>query len=129
MSNLSAGGVLETPLSFHRRNINFKATGGFRIWYPLWLLPFAVLGLSSGTFWRTSLFEITAELSILMYLLVWRWKMRDWEWGVEGPLGPYWSFWTVMTVLTTPWVFDIPLLGPKRREWKDRKRLNNSFWI
>ena len=101
----------------------------FRIWYPLWLLPFAALGLNSRTFWRTFLFGITAELSILMYLIAWRWKLRDWEWGLQGPLEPYWNFWTVMTVITSPWVFGIPILGPLLLEWRDRRRFNNSFWI
>lgn len=101
----------------------------FRIWYPMWLIPFAALGLNSRTYWQTFLFGITAELSILMYLILWRWKLKTWEWGLNGPLAPYWHYWTVMTVITAPWVFGIPLLGPKLLEWKDDKRFNNSFWI
>ena len=101
----------------------------FRIWYPLWLIPFAALGLNSRTFWRSFLFGITAELSILMYLIVWRWKLKTWEWGLNGPLGPYWKYWTVMTVITVPWVFGIPILGPMLLEWRHRQSFNNSFWI
>lgn len=101
----------------------------FRIWYPMWLIPFAALGLNSRTFWRTFLFSITAELSILMYLLVWRWKLKSWDWGLHGPLKDYWSFWIVMMVITTPWVFGIPLLGPLIRKWKDSPRFNMSLWL
>lgn len=101
----------------------------FRIWYPLWLIPFAALGLNSRTFWRTFLFGITAELSILMYLIVWRWKLRDWEWALQGPLALYWKYWTIMTLVTVPWLFGIPLLAPKLLEWKDQKRFNDSLHI
>jgi hypothetical protein len=101
----------------------------FRIWYPIWLIPFAALGLTSLTYWRTFLFGLTAELSIFMYLIVWRWKLDSWDWGVNGPLKDYWKFWTVMTVITVPWVFGIPILGPLLKKWKDPQRFKNSLWI
>lgn len=101
----------------------------FRIWYPLWLIPFAALGLNSHTHWRTFLFSITAELSIVMYLIVWRWKLDSWEWGLNGPLEPYWNFWTIMTVITAPWVFGIPLIGPLLLKWKNSRRCERSLWI
>jgi hypothetical protein len=101
----------------------------FRIWYPLWLIPFAALHLTSHTYWRTLLFSLTAELSILMYLILWRWVLDSWKWGLHGPLKPYWNFWLVMTVLTVPWTFGVPLLGPRLRKWKDRQRFSNSLWI
>ncbi|HLO16003.1 MAG TPA: hypothetical protein VK206_14315, partial [Anaerolineales bacterium] len=99
----------------------------FRIWYPMWLIPFAALGLNSRTYWRTFLFSITAELSILMYLIVWRWKLKSWDWGLHGPLRPYWNFWTIATLITVPWVFGIPLLGPALRKWKNHQRFMNSL--
>jgi hypothetical protein len=101
----------------------------FRIWYPLWLIPFAALGLNSSTYWRTFLLSLTAELSILMYLILWRWKLDSWDWGINGPLKPYWHYWTIMTLLTVPWLFGLPLLGPLLRKWKDSQRFNNSLWI
>ena len=101
----------------------------FRIWYPLWLVPFAALELNSDTFWQTFLFSVTAELSILMYLIVWRWELDSWKWGLNGPLKDYWSFWTVMTVITAPWVFAIPLLGPLLLRRKDPQRFHNSLWL
>jgi len=101
----------------------------FRIWYPMWLIPFAALGLNSHTYWRTFLFSVTAELSILMYLILWRWKLDTWEWGLNGPLRHYWKYWTIMTLITAPWVFGIPLLGPWLRKWKNPRRFSNSLWI
>ena len=101
----------------------------FRIWYPMWLIPFAALRLNSSTYWRTFLFSITAELSILMYMIVWRWKLDTLDWGLNGPLKEYWRYWTIMTVITVPWVFGIPVLGPMLLKWKDPQRFNNSLWI
>ena len=101
----------------------------FRIWYPIWLIPFAALHLTSGTYWRTFLFSLTAELSILMYLIVWRWGLKSWEWGMNGPLEAYWNLWTIMTPTTVPWLFGIPFLGPILRKWKDPQRFKNSLWI
>jgi hypothetical protein len=91
----------------------------FRIWYPLWLVPFAALNLNSRTYWRTFLFSITAELSILSYYILWRWFLRHWDWGENGPLKEYWDYWLIMTLLTVPWTFGIPLLGPWLRRRKD----------
>ena len=101
----------------------------FRIWYPMWLIPFAALRLTSGTYWRTFLFSLTAELSILMYLTLWRWYLKEWDWGLNGLFKDYWNYWLVMTTLIAPWVFGIPLLGPWLRKRKDSQRLNNSLWI
>ncbi len=101
----------------------------FRIWYPIWLIPFAALGLNSRTFWRTFLFSITAELSILAYLLLWRWQLAKWSWGLNGPLKPYWNFWLIMTVITVPWVFGIPAIGPLLLKWKNSRRFDESLWI
>jgi hypothetical protein len=101
----------------------------FRIWYPLWLIPFAALHLTSKTYWRTFLFSLTAELSIVMYLIVWRWLLESWNWALNGPLKPYWNFWLIMTVITVPWVFGIPLLGPMLRKRKNPQRFSNSLWI
>lgn len=101
----------------------------FRIWYPMWLVPLAVFYLTSRTLWRTLLFDLTAELSIVNYFVVWRWLLRDWAWGREGPLGPYWNYWTIMTLLTVPWVFGIPLLGPVLMKWRDRSRFVRDLWL
>jgi alpha-1,6-mannosyltransferase len=101
----------------------------FRIWYPMWLLPFAALSLDSRNYWRTFLFSITAELSILMYLILWRWKLDSWSWGLHGPLKAYWNFWTLMTLVTVPWVFAIPLLGTVLLKWRDPQRFSKSLWI
>jgi hypothetical protein len=101
----------------------------FRIWYPLWLIPFAALRLTSRTYWLTFLFSLMAELSILMYLILWRWVLDSWSWGLNGPLKPYWNFWLIMTVITVPWVFGIPILGPILRKRKDPERFENSLWI
>ncbi len=84
----------------------------FRIWYPMWLIPFAAIHLTPATFWRTILFCLTAELSIVNYFVVWRWWLRDWAWGKTGPLSQYWNYWTIMHTLTVPWLFGIPLFGP-----------------
>jgi hypothetical protein len=101
----------------------------FRIWYPLWLIPFAALGLTSSTFWRTFLCSLTAELSILVYLILWRWKLDTWDWGLSGPLKAHWHYWTVTTLMTVPWLFGIPLLVPLLQRWKDPQRFKNSLWI
>jgi hypothetical protein len=101
----------------------------FRIWYPLWLVPFAVLNLNSRTYWRTFLFSITAELSILMYYILWRWTLRHWSWGEKGPLREYWEYWLVMSWLTVPWAFGIPLLGPLLIRLKNRQAFDDTLWI
>jgi hypothetical protein len=89
----------------------------FRIWYPMWLVPLAALQLTPATFWRTTLFGLTAELSIINYFVVWRWWLRDLGWGKSGPLSQHWNYWTVMHILTVPWLFGIPLLGPIAIRW------------
>ncbi len=101
----------------------------FRIWYPLWLIPFAALNLNSRTLWMMLLFSVTAELSILSYYVLWRWVLRTWNWGLTGPLKQYWDYWTVTTVLTVPWTFGIPLIGPLLLKWKDKQHFGNSLWI
>jgi hypothetical protein len=89
----------------------------FRIWYPMWLVPLAALHLTPATFWRTTLFGLTAELSIINYFVVWRWWLRDLAWGASGPLSQLWNYWTVMHTLTVPWLFGIPLIGPILMRW------------
>ena len=84
----------------------------FRIWYPIWLIPLTALYLTPALFWRAFLFSLTAELSIINYFVVWRWWLRDFNWGKVGPLSQYWNYWTMMHVLTVPWLFGIPLFGP-----------------
>ncbi len=101
----------------------------FRIWYPMWLMPFAALNLNSGTYWRTFLFSITAELSILSYYILWRWKLHHWSWGENGPLKQYWDYWLIMTWLTVPWTFGIPLLGPLLRRRRDPQTFDNTLLI
>jgi hypothetical protein len=92
----------------------------FRMWYPTWLIPLAALYLTPATFWRTLLFGLTAELSIMNYFVVWRWWLRDLPWGKFGPLSLYWNYWTIMHTLTVPWLFGIPLLGPIAMRWWGR---------
>ena len=101
----------------------------FRIWYPLWLIPFAALNLTSNNYWRTFLFSITAELSILTYYILWRWILRNWDWGVHGPLKHYWDYWLIMTWLTVPWAFGIPLFGPMLIRWKNRQTYDDTLLL
>jgi hypothetical protein len=104
-------------------------SAAFRIWYPLWLVPFAALNLNSRTFWRTFLFSLTAELSILSYFVWWRWVLRYSSWAKTGPLARYWDYWTVMTLVTVPWTFGIPFLGDLIGRWRDRARFEESLWL
>jgi hypothetical protein len=101
----------------------------FRIWYPLWLIPFAALNLNSRTYWRTFLFSFVAEVSILLYLVLWRWKLDTWDWGVNGPLAEYWTYWIVMTFLIAPWVFGIPLLFPLLLKRRNPEQFENSLLL
>ena len=101
----------------------------FRIWYPLWLIPFAALNLNSATYWRTFLFGITAELSILSYYLLWRWGLHHWNWGEHGPYKKYWDYWLIMTWFTVPWTFGIPLLLPFLRRRRNPQAFDNTLWI
>jgi hypothetical protein len=101
----------------------------FRIWYPLWLIPFAALNLNSLTFWRTFLFSLTAELSILSYYILWRWHLSEWDWALTGPLEPYWDYWLVMTWLTVPWTFGIPVLVPLLIRRRNPEAFKNQLLI
>jgi len=98
-------------------------SNAFRIWYPLWLIPFAVLNLNSKTYWRIFLFSIAVEFSILSYYILWRWHWRYWEWGLTGPLSAYWNYFTIMTPFTVSWTFTLPFLADvirlrsKRSNW------------
>jgi Gpi18-like mannosyltransferase len=82
----------------------------FRIWYPMWLLPFAALGLNSRAYWRTFLFSLTVEFSILSYFVLWRWVLKYVEWG-PYLFGTSWEYWRVMTLFTVPWTFGLPFFG------------------
>jgi hypothetical protein len=101
----------------------------FRIWYPLWVVPFAALSLASGTWWRTFLFSITSELSILSYYLIWRWGLKYWDYGLNGPLKQFYNYWGVMTLINVPWVFGIPLLGPWLLKRKNPERFRETLWL
>lgn len=94
----------------------------FRIWYPMWLIPLAALHLTSATFWRTFLFGLTAELSIINYFVVWRWWLREWPWERLGLLTQQY-YWPVMHLLTVPWLFGIPLFGPIVLKWLNKAKL------
>lgn len=93
----------------------------FRIWYPMWLIPLAAIHLTPATFWRTFLFGLTAELSIINYFVVWRWWLRDWPWERLGFLTTLY-YWPVMHLLTVPWLFGIPLFGPILIKWANRSK-------
>jgi hypothetical protein len=93
----------------------------FRIWYPTWLIPLAALHLTPATFWRTFLFSLTAELSIINYFVVWRWWLRDLPWDKLNLVNKHY-YWPVMHVLTVPWLFGIPLFGPIIIERWQRKK-------
>ena len=98
----------------------------FRIWYPMWLIPLAALHLTSATFWRTFLFGLTAELSIINYFVVWRWWLRPLPWERLGLLAASY-YWPVMHLLTVPWLFGIPLFGPILvKRWGGEKRAAGS---
>ena len=101
----------------------------FRIWYPLWLIPFAALNLNSRTYWRTFLFSIAVEFSILSYYILWRWHWRYWDWGINGPLAPYWNYFTIMTPFTVAWVFTTPFLADLIGWWRDKKKFEKELWI
>ena len=91
----------------------------FRIWYPLWLIPLASLHLSPALFWRSFLFSLTAELSIINYFVVWRWWLSKLPWEKLGLLAKTGFYWPIMHTLTVPWLFGIPLFGPMiMKRWK-----------
>jgi hypothetical protein len=93
----------------------------FRIWYPMWLIPLAALHLTPAIFWRTFLFSLTSELSIINYFVVWRWWLRHLPWERLGLLTTLY-YWPVMHTLTVPWLFGIPLFGPTVIKWWQRWR-------
>jgi len=126
---LAQGKITLIEAGFSAYFIQLFLGSTFRIWYPLWLIPFAALNLNSATYWRTILFSITAELSILMYYILWRWILHHWNWGENGPIKQYWDYWLIMTWLTVPWLFGIPLLGPFLRRRRDSQRFDTTLWI
>lgn len=85
---------------------------GFRIWYAAWPLPFAALAYAGRpgalaarrTWWRGYLMAATAEFSILMFYLAWRWLLNGQVWPQAD--------WFTMHLLTIPWQFGVPLLAP-----------------
>ncbi|MBK7449866.1 MAG: DUF2029 domain-containing protein [Anaerolineales bacterium] len=104
-------------------------SNAFRMWYPLWFIPFAALNLNSRTFWRTFLFSLTVEFSILSYYILWRWYWRTWDWGLTGPLAPYWDYFKIMTPFTVSWVFTLPFLADLTGWWKDKKKYAEELWL
>lgn len=128
-------------IQFARKKINLLEAGflaylfqiflsnAFRIWYPLWLIPFAVLNLNSKTYWRIFLFGLTVQFSIVSYYILWRWHWRYWEWGLTGPLSAYWNYFTIMTPFTVSWTFTLLFLGDLIWWWKDKKKFENELWL
>ena len=104
-------------------------TNAFRLWYPLWFIPFAALNLNSRTFWRTFIFSLTVEYSIISYYILWRWHWQYWEWGLTGPLAPYWDYFKIMTPFTVSWTFTLPFLGDLIGWLRDKKRFVNELWL
>lgn len=104
-------------------------SNAFRLWYPLWFIPFAALNLNSRTFWRTFLFSLSVEFSILSYYILWRWHWRYWEWGLNGPLAAYWDYFKIMTPFTVSWTFTLPFLGDLAGWLRDKKRFAEEFWV
>jgi hypothetical protein len=128
-------------LSLLRKRLTFLEAGflsffaliylsnAFRIWYPLWFIPFAALNLHSRTYWRTFLFSLTAEFSILSYYILWRWSWRHWEWGLTGPLAAYWDYFKIMTPFTVSWTFALPFVGDIVGRLKDKKKFLQELWV
>ena len=104
-------------------------SNAFRIWYPLWFIPFAALNLNSRTFWRTFLFSLAVEFSLLSYYILWRWFLEHWAWGVNGPLAAYWDFYKIMTPSTVLWVFTIPFLGDLVGWFRNKIKFRDELWI
>ncbi len=104
-------------------------TNAFRLWYPLWFIPFAVLNLNSRTFWRTFIFSLTVEYSIISYYILWRWHWQYWEWGLTGPLAPYWNYFKIMTPFTVSWTFTLPFLGDLIGWLRDKQRFAKELWL
>jgi len=89
----------------------YLVTGAsYRIWYPIWLVPLAALRLVPATRWRTFLFCLTSEFSIVVFYYIWRWYWPD-------------ATWLQIHLLTVPWQFGLPLLLPI---WlRQRTRMSN----
>lgn len=104
-------------------------SNAFRLWYPLWFIPFAVLNLNSRTYWRTFLFSLTVEFSILSYYILWRWVLRYWDWGLNGLLAAYWDYFKIMTPFTVSWTFTLPFLGDLIGWLKDKKKFAEELWL
>jgi len=104
-------------------------SNAFRIWYPLWFIPFAVLNLNSRTFWRTFLFSLAVEFSMLSYYILWRWFLEHWQWGVNGPLAAYWDYYKIMTPATVLWVFTIPFLGDLVGWFRNKIKFRDELWV
>lgn len=104
-------------------------SNAFRLWYPLWFIPFAALNLNSRTYWRTFLFSLTVEFSILSYYILWRWHWRQWMWGYTGPLAAYWDYFKIMTPFTVSWEFTLPFLGDLIGWLKDKRRYLEELWV
>ena len=97
-----------------------------------WFAPYYVLGLAVLflAYWRSlKIVHTLSKEHILMYYILWRWALRKWDWGVNGPLKGHWAYWLIMTWLTVPWTFGIPILGPWLRRRKDRQAFDNTLWI
>ena len=134
-------GYVLIVIAFLRRKLTFIEAGflayfamiylsnAFRLWYPLWFIPFAALNLNSRTFWRTFLFSLTVEFSILSYYVLWRWVLRYWEWGLNGPLAAYWDYYKIMTPFTVLWEFSIPFLGDLVGWFRNKKKFLDELWI
>lgn len=104
-------------------------SNAFRLWYPLWFIPFAALNLNSRTFWRTFLFSLSVEFSILSYYILWRWHWRYWEWGLNGPLASYWDYFKIMTPFTVSWTFTLPFLGDLVGRIRNKKKFLEELWL
>lgn len=104
-------------------------TNAFRLWYPLWFIPFAALNLNSRTFWRTFIFSMTVEYSIISYYILWRWHWQYWEWGLTGPLAPYWNYFKIMTPFTVSWTFTLPFLGDLIGNWQNKEKFKEELWL
>jgi alpha-1,6-mannosyltransferase len=89
-------------------------SASYRIWYPIWLVPLASLRLVPATRWRTFLFCLTSEFSIVVFYYVWRWYWPD-------------ASWLQIHLITVPWQFGVPLLLPillQRRALADTFRFH-----
>lgn len=104
-------------------------SNAYRIWYPLWFIPLAALNLNSKTYWRTFLFSLTSEVSILSYYILWRWVLRYWDWGINGPLAAYWDYFKIMTPFTVSWTFSLPFLGDLIGWLRDKARYRETLWL